>query len=69
MVSCIFQEPRESVYEHINCELKDVKLIIIDEYAMMGKYTLYRIDMNLRKAFDSDLPFGGKSVMLFGDPH
>ena len=47
----------------------DVDVLIIDEYAMMGKYTLWRIDNTFRRAFDINLPFGGKSVILLGDPH
>ena len=42
---------------------------MIDEYAMAGKYTLFRIDELLRYCFTNDLYFGGKSVILFGDPH
>ena len=42
-------------------------LILIDEASMITPVTLARIDLRLRHCFDSELPFGGKHVLLCGD--
>ena len=49
--------------------LLSVDYIIIDEYSMLGQTTLGRIDRSCRQATGSkDKLFGGKSLILFGDP-
>ena len=50
-------------------ELWNTKLLIIDEKSMVGLRLLRAIDVRLREAFPerSGRPFGGISVMLFGD--
>ena len=49
--------------------LHDVIYIIIDEKSMVGRRMLSLIDLRLRQATPErkDEPFGGKSVILFGD--
>ena len=46
---------------------KNIKFIIIDEYSMVGCKLFYLIDKRLRQAKNSDLPFGGLTVLLAGD--
>ena len=50
-------------------EMKDVKLIIIDEKSMMGMGRLSHIDARLRQARPQarDKPLGGMSIMIAGD--
>ena len=55
--------------EAVRAKFIDVDFLIIDEYALMGKYTFWRIDNTLKRTFDPEKPFGGKSVILLGDPH
>ena len=45
------------------------KILVIDEKSMVGLYMLYAIDKRLReiKCTNSDIPFGGISVILMGD--
>ena len=45
-----------------------VKLVIIDEYSMLGKPMLAKIDLRLRQAKACNRLFGGISVVLVGDP-
>ena len=49
--------------------LKDVKYFIIDEKSMVGKQMLGIIDTRLKQAFPEKInePFGGRSVIMFGD--
>ena len=62
-------ESSDTAISNVRLRFHSVDLLIIDEYALMGKYTFWRIDYNLRKAFGTDKPFGGKHVILLGDPH
>jgi hypothetical protein len=50
-------------------ELQHVRLIIIDEFSMLGKPMLGRVHARLQLVFPDcrDQPFGGRSVMLTGD--
>ena len=54
---------RNSVY----CKLQKLKFILIDEISMVGAKMLYNTDNRLRQIFDIDKPFGGVSVIAFGD--
>ena len=49
--------------------LKDIRYIIIDEKSMVGRRMLALIDMWLRQAFPehNNEPFGGRSIIMFGD--
>ena len=60
-------QPR--VKRKLQQELRNTKLLIIDEKSMVGLRLLRAIDVRLREAFPerSGRPFGGISVMLFGD--
>jgi hypothetical protein len=48
---------------------KDVKYVLIDEKSMVGRQMLGLIDVRLRQAFPehNNEPFGGRSVIMFGD--
>ncbi|EXX58457.1 Pif1p [Rhizophagus irregularis DAOM 197198w] len=50
-------------------KLRDVSYVIIDEKSMIGRQMLALIDMRLRQAFPehNNKPFGGRSVIMFGD--
>jgi ATP-dependent DNA helicase PIF1 len=48
---------------------KKVELIIIDEISMVRADILDGIDMILRRAHASDLPFGGVKLLMVGDFH
>ena len=43
-VHSVFKEPSKGILENIRCELEAVKILIIDEYAMAGKYALDNIE-------------------------
>ena len=49
--------------------LKDIRYMIIDEKSMVGRQMLALIDMRLRQAFPehNNEPFGGRSIIMFGD--
>ena len=40
---------------------------MLDEFALAGKYAVHRVDHTCREVWDPNLPFGGKSVLFFGD--
>ena len=45
----------------------NLKLIIIDEISMVGAQTLRKIDNQLKQIFENEKPFGGISMLTFGD--
>lgn len=47
--------------------LRDVQVFIIDGISMVGQTMLESIDERLRDMFYSTKPFGGKSLLVFGD--
>jgi len=49
--------------------LQNIKYLIIDEKSMVGRRMLALIDIRLRQAFpeNKDEPFGGRSIIMFGD--
>ena len=50
-------------------DLKDINYIIIDEYSMMGQTMFGWVDRRCRQATGMNHKlFGGKSIILFGDP-
>ena len=57
LMSCL----SDNVLNSLCVKLKDIKLIIIDEVSMVG------LTFRLMQIFNSPLPFGGKSIILFGD--
>ncbi|KAF6168894.1 hypothetical protein GIB67_038391 [Kingdonia uniflora] len=48
-------------------DFKDTKLIIIDEYSMLGRSMIATVDLRCRDIFGVDQPFGGVYVVLVGD--
>ena len=49
--------------------LKEISYIIIDEYSMLGQKMFAWVDKRCRQATGlSDELFGGKSIILVGDP-
>ncbi|KAL2499053.1 ATP-dependent DNA helicase [Abeliophyllum distichum] len=48
-------------------DFKDTKLIIIDEYSMLGRSMLANVDLRCRDIFATNESFGGVSVILVGD--
>ena len=51
----------------IRATLKDLKLVIIDEISMVSSLTLLYIHLRLTEVMTSDEPFGGVSIVCFGD--
>ena len=49
-------------------QLKNLKILIIDEFSMMKADILYRIHLRLCEIKHSNQYFGGVLVILFGDP-
>ncbi|XP_044584422.1 ATP-dependent DNA helicase pfh1-like [Cotesia glomerata] len=48
-------------------KLKDLSLLIIDEISMVGSKTIQQVDSRLKQIFQTAKPFGGISVIVFGD--
>ncbi|KAL2462147.1 ATP-dependent DNA helicase [Abeliophyllum distichum] len=48
-------------------DFKDTKLIIIDEYSMLGRAMLANVDLRCRDIFATNESFGGVSIILVGD--
>ena len=49
-------------------QLKNLKILIIDEFSMMKADILYRIHLRLREITQKNEDFGGVNVYLLGDP-
>lgn len=56
----------ESVANTLRIKYKNVKLFIIDEISMVSGRQFSQIDSRLRQLFNSNLPFGGKSLLVVG---
>jgi DNA replication protein DnaC len=54
---------------HLQNRLQNIEYFIIDEKSMVGRKMLALVDLRLRQAFpeQKNQPFGGKSIILFGD--
>ncbi|CAD6226277.1 GSCOCG00011864001-RA-CDS, partial [Cotesia congregata] len=48
-------------------KVKDLSLIIIDEISMVGSRMIQQVDSRLKQIFQTSKPFGGVSVIVFGD--
>ena len=48
--------------------MKNLRILIIDEFSMMKADTLYRIHLRLMEVKQSNKAFGGVNVYLLGDP-
>ena len=55
------------VVSKVVAAVENYDLILIDEASMVTPVTLARIDLRLRHCFNSELPFGGKHILLCGD--
>ena len=55
------------VVNKLRTSLRRLKVIIIDEVSMVGAKVFNQIDRHLRQIFKNNLPFGGISVLVFGD--
>jgi hypothetical protein len=51
----------------IRDNIGNASIIIIDEISTVSALLFYAIDRLLQQAFDTDVPFGGKSIILLGD--
>ena len=49
-------------------KLKNVDIVIIDEISMVRADVLDAINEVMKNTLNSNLPFGGKQVIMFGDP-
>ena len=54
--------------EKMQLRMKDLRLVIIDEFSMLSQADLHIIDQRLKEGLMSDAPFGGAVVVLCGDP-
>jgi len=50
----------------IRSAMRDLKLVIIDEFSMLSRNQLYYINTRLQQIFCSTEPFGGISIILVG---
>ena len=59
----------QETVEELQGIFQNCKLLVIDEKSMVGLYMLYAIDKRLKeiKSTNSNIPFGGISVILMGD--
>ena len=51
----------------LRCKYQKLKLIIIDEVSMVGSKMLHSMNRILQDIFDNTEPFGGISIVVFGD--
>ena len=56
-----------STLQSYRTKLQKVKVLLIDEASHAGCRTLYRMDQRMRAFTQVDKPFGGISVIFFGD--
>ena len=49
-------------------QLKNLKMVVIDEFSMLKSDMFYQLDLRLRELKqDTEKPFGGCSIVLLGD--
>ena len=60
-------QPKDYSVKKIN-KLKNIDVIIIDEVSMVRADVLDAINEIMKNTLNSSLPFGGKQVIMFGDP-
>jgi hypothetical protein len=50
--------------------MKNIKLLVIDEYSFLSVIVIDKLDRHLRKILPhkSNIPFGGLNILLCGDP-
>src|SRR5437763_17119670 len=49
--------------------LRQINMVVIDEVSMVRADLLDAIDLRLRQARSSALPFGGAQIVMVGDPY
>ncbi|CAO4362547.1 unnamed protein product [Caenorhabditis nigoni] len=47
--------------------LRELRVLIIDEISLLTSLLLAQADVRLREVFGNDVPFGGVSIVVFGD--
>lgn len=55
--------------DRVSSLLKRIDTLVIDEISMVRADLLDAVDERLRQACRNDLPFGGKQIIMFGDPY
>ena len=63
----LFRKGTLSPNKRLESLLKRIDTIVIDEISMVRADLLDAIDERLREAFNTDIPFGGIQVIMFGD--
>ena len=53
--------------DELRKSLRKLRLIIMDEVSMIGSTLFNWVNMRMQQVFENNLPFGGVSVVLFGD--
>ena len=56
-----------SAIDQMRAVMADLKCIMIDEISMVSNVLLLQIHLRLQDAFDKNMLFGGKNIVLFGD--
>ncbi|MCP3661881.1 MAG: AAA family ATPase [Gammaproteobacteria bacterium] len=56
-----------TVLRGIQQELRNLRVLIIDEKSFIGAHYMFMLNSRLQQIFTSTLPFGGLSVVLMGD--
>ena len=63
----IIPELSSDVLNTLSSKLRHLKLIIIDEVSMVGLQMISHINTRLKQILKTTAPFGGISVLVFGD--
>ena len=56
-----------TVLRRLQHELRELRVLVIDEKSFIGAYYMYQLNCRLQQIFASDRPFGGLSIVLMGD--
>ena len=62
-----YRSMSDKVRDKRRAELQNLKLVIVDEVSMVKADMLYMLDLRLQEITQKDIPFGGISVIAFGD--
>lgn len=62
-----YQPLSDEKRNELRCKLSQLRFIIIDEISMVGSDMLLQIHSRLHELFGTDYPFGGISILAFGD--
>ena len=64
------EEEKRLKYEkldEVKLKIGHCNIILIDEVSMTNAYLFVELDEILKQAFETEKPFGGKSIILLGD--